>query len=48
MSWWLVASAERFDRGTQADLLGWLTGRTVGAPLSTSRPGPVPTAPNWI
>lgn len=35
-------------RGTQADLLGWLTGRTTGATLTTSRPGPVPTAPYWI
>ncbi|UKY47456.1 maleylpyruvate isomerase family mycothiol-dependent enzyme [Streptomyces inhibens] len=35
-------------RGTQADLLGWLTGRTIGATLSTSQPGPVPTAPYWI
>ncbi|MFF8309855.1 maleylpyruvate isomerase family mycothiol-dependent enzyme [Streptomyces lydicus] len=35
-------------RGTQADLLGWLTGRTGGASLTTSGPGPVPDAPYWI
>ena len=35
-------------RGTQADLLGWLTGRTTGATLTISGPGPVPTAPYWI
>ncbi|MFF7409336.1 maleylpyruvate isomerase family mycothiol-dependent enzyme [Streptomyces lydicus] len=35
-------------RGTQADLLGWLTGRTGGATLTTSEPGPVPDAPYWI
>ncbi|MFE0190529.1 maleylpyruvate isomerase family mycothiol-dependent enzyme [Streptomyces sp. NPDC058989] len=35
-------------RGAQADLLGWLTGRTDGSRLSTSGPGPVPRAPYWI
>lgn len=35
-------------RGTQADLLGWLTGRTTGDALSASGPGPVPEAPYWI
>ncbi|MFF2808250.1 maleylpyruvate isomerase family mycothiol-dependent enzyme [Streptomyces sp. NPDC058000] len=34
--------------GTEADLLGWLTGRTTGAALSSSEPGPVPRAPYWI
>ncbi|MFH8682908.1 maleylpyruvate isomerase family mycothiol-dependent enzyme [Streptomyces lydicus] len=35
-------------RGSQADLLGWLTGRTGGATLTTTAPGPVPDAPYWI
>ncbi|ANZ20881.1 hypothetical protein SNOUR_38265 [Streptomyces noursei ATCC 11455] len=34
--------------GTQADLLGWLTGRTNGTGLTTTGPGPVPRAPYWI
>ncbi|MCE4942070.1 maleylpyruvate isomerase family mycothiol-dependent enzyme [Streptomyces albulus] len=34
--------------GPQAELLGWLTGRTTGAGLSSSEPGPVPRAPYWI
>ncbi|PRH77889.1 hypothetical protein C6N75_17865 [Streptomyces solincola] len=35
--------------GTQADLLGWLTGRTGGDGLSSSPAGaPVPPAPYWI
>ncbi|MFI6764615.1 maleylpyruvate isomerase family mycothiol-dependent enzyme [Streptomyces sp. NPDC050355] len=35
-------------RGARADLLGWLTGRTDGTGLTTSRPGPVLDAPYWI
>ncbi len=34
--------------GTQADLLGWLTGRTSGALLRSSAGGPPPPAPYWI
>ncbi|MGW1205363.1 maleylpyruvate isomerase family mycothiol-dependent enzyme [Streptomyces cyaneofuscatus] len=34
--------------GTQADLLGWLTGRSPGARLRTSTGGPLPPAPYWI
>ncbi|MEV1043929.1 maleylpyruvate isomerase family mycothiol-dependent enzyme [Streptomyces sp. NPDC049916] len=34
--------------GTQAELLGWLTGRASGARLVFSAGGPVPPAPHWI
>lgn len=34
--------------GPQADLLGWLTGRTGGSGLTSSDGGTVPTAPYWI
>ncbi|MET7873577.1 hypothetical protein [Streptomyces cyaneofuscatus] len=34
--------------GPQADLLGWLTGRTGGSGLTSSDSGAVPGAPYWI
>ncbi|MFJ9641096.1 maleylpyruvate isomerase family mycothiol-dependent enzyme [Streptomyces sp. NPDC101178] len=34
--------------GPQADLLGWLTGRTGGSGLTSSDGGTVPAAPYWI
>lgn len=34
--------------GAQADLLGWLTGRTAGDGLSSPGGAPVPPAPYWI
>jgi maleylpyruvate isomerase len=35
-------------RGTQADLLAWLSGRSPGADLSADGAGPVPGAQYWI
>ncbi|MEU1087947.1 maleylpyruvate isomerase family mycothiol-dependent enzyme [Streptomyces sp. NPDC005892] len=33
--------------GRQADLLGWLTGRTAGEGLKVDPPGPLPAVPAW-
>ncbi|MFK0293328.1 maleylpyruvate isomerase family mycothiol-dependent enzyme [Streptomyces sp. NPDC090442] len=44
----VVGSGGPTVTGPQAALLGWLTGRTTGADLATTAPGPVPPAPYWI
>ncbi|MFC5994342.1 maleylpyruvate isomerase family mycothiol-dependent enzyme [Pseudonocardia hispaniensis] len=46
-AWTLGQGGGAVLRGTAADLLGWLLGRTDGAGVSAD-PGPLPVAPRWL
>jgi maleylpyruvate isomerase len=45
---WELGSDAPLICGTQADLVGWLSGRTTGAALATEPGVAVPAAPYWI
>ncbi|GEL18145.1 maleylpyruvate isomerase family mycothiol-dependent enzyme [Pseudonocardia asaccharolytica] len=46
-AWTLGQGEGQVLRGSAADLLGWLLGRTDGSGV-TAGPGPLPVAPRWL